>query len=74
MSKPWWSKKWGKDKICPITYTRVRPGKNTNNTKYTTILPCKHYFCTSSLIEWIGNSYESTCPVCRTKFNISNIY
>ena len=68
--KPWWSKKWGSDKLCCITYNRLRPGKNSNGIYYTTILKCKHGFCTKSLLEWIKVCPgKPTCPVCRTEFD-----
>lgn len=75
MSKYWWTKKWGKDKVCPITQTRVRPGKNIIGVYHTSRLPCDHYFCTYPLLNWMekGQSFESTCPMCRSKFNMIDL-
>jgi hypothetical protein len=70
--QPWWNKKWGNDKLCAITYSRVRPGSNKNGVPYTTKLKCGHYFYTNALLEWVkqcGNSI-STCPNCRQPFDI----
>ena len=65
----WWSKKWGKDKICGITHSRLRPGKNSDNIPYTITLPCKHSFYTRALIEWVNRCLDSkTCPICRSEF------
>ena len=60
--EPWWEQRWGKDKLCAITYVRLRPGKNI------TRLRCNHSFYTSALLRWIETttSKEATCPVCRT--------
>lgn len=61
--KPWWSKKWGKDKICPITHTRLRPGVSKEGYKYTTILDCNHRFNTKAIGKWLINN--NNCPLCR---------
>ena len=74
MSKPWWNKNWGSDKLCCITHTRLRPGKSKSGVYYTTRLTCNHSFCTNSLIEWLRLCpQEPTCPICRTKFNIIDL-
>lgn len=75
MTKPWWSKKWGSDKTCSITHTRVRPGKNSKNVYYTTRLKCSHSFCTYPLLEWVKNcpKDEVTCPVCRRPFQLQDL-
>ena len=35
MTKPFWNTKFGKHSICPITHTRLRPGKNQQGISYT---------------------------------------
>lgn len=77
--KPWWNKKWGKDKICSISYTRLRPGKDKNGIPYTTILECRHRFQTKSLFLWYKNNMKInkkiiSCPLCRKNFLVSTIY
>lgn len=67
----WWSEKWGKDNICPITQTRLRQGVNKKGIKYTTELYCGHRFCTQPLLKWLGA--KSTCPVCRHPFSLKEI-
>lgn len=75
MNKPWWSKKWGKDKTCYITHTRLRPGKNKKGVYYTTQLSCNHSFCTYPLLEWIKQCPNNTptCPTCRTTINFNEL-
>lgn len=77
VDKPWWDKKYGKNSICGITKTRLRPGKDKNGKSYTIKLPCKHYFYRKALIEWLfksksdlydDNKYKTTCPLCRKEF------
>lgn len=72
MGKFFWSKKWGKDNICNITFSRLRPGKNKIGIPYCITLECKHSFYTNALLEWINKSNTDiyTCPVCRKKFDI----
>lgn len=65
--KPWYFKKWGKDKICGITQTRLRPGKDKYGIPYVVKLSCSHSFYTNALFEWSINN--STCPNCREPFN-----
>ena len=74
-TKPWWSEKWGKNKTCVITQTRLRQGKNKKGIYYTTTLQCSHRFCTYPLLNWIKNTngFNSTCPVCRKDFTLSDI-
>ena len=55
--KPWWDKKWGKDKICSITQTRLRPYNNT------TKLSCGHIFITQAINIWFEK--KDSCPICR---------
>lgn len=75
MKKPWWSKKWGNDKTCYITHTRLRPGKNRKGVYYTTHLDCNHSFCTYPLLEWIKQCPKNTptCPACRTAINLNEL-
>lgn len=74
--KHWWEKKWGKDKLCGITHTRLRPGKNRNGISYTVTLKCNHSFYSKALIEWCKHctSEEPTCPSCRASFNVFEIF
>ena len=64
----WYNKKWGQDKICGITLSRLRPGKNHYGLSYTSQLSCGHSFYTKPLIEWAKRN--NICPLCRAKFNI----
>lgn len=74
MSKPWWSKKWGSNSICGITYSRLRPGKNKNGVHHTSRLKCSHSFCTNLLLEWIKKCPgEPTCPMCREQFDLLDL-
>jgi hypothetical protein len=63
---PFWKKKWD-GKICCITQTRLRPGKNKYGMSHSVFLKCSHGFYRSVLIEWIKNcpTIIPTCPVCR---------
>lgn len=73
MNKLWYEKKWGKDKICGITLTRLRPGKNSYGLSYVTKLDCEHSFYTKPLIEW--SKLNHTCPLCRKEFDpLTNIF
>lgn len=70
MNKPWWSEKWGKEAICGITLTRLRPGKNKQGVEYVSKLECGHRFYTSALINWIATfSEKPTCPTCRNRID-----
>lgn len=76
MTKNFWTKKWGKDKICNITFSRIRPGKNINGIPYCIKLNCNHSFYTSALLEWCNNqnyNNTNTCPVCRKDFDIFDV-
>ena len=65
MCKPFWNEKWGKDKICPITYSRLRPGKSKDGLSYCITLECGHRFYRKALVNWIITSSNTSCPVCR---------
>ena len=75
MGKNFWNKNWGKDNICGITYSRLRPGKNSKGVYYTTSLKCGHRFCTYPLLNWIknNNGLSATCPTCMYNFNLIDI-
>ena len=66
-NKNWYFKKWGKDKICGITQSRLRPGKDKYGIPYVITLDCNHSFYTNALLEW--SSQNETCPMCRIPFN-----
>lgn len=70
MPKGFWKKKW-ENKICGITHTRLRPGKNKDGLTYTVFLDCNHGFYRSVLEEWIKNCpiNPPTCPICRHSFS-----
>lgn len=72
--QPFWKKKW-KDKICGITHSRLRPGKNKYGYSYSVFLNCKHGFYRSVIIEWINQCTTKypTCPICRKIININKI-
>ena len=44
MAKYFWNKKYGRNKLCGITHTRLRPGKNKDGVSYVIILKCGHGF------------------------------
>ena len=74
MGKPFWDKKWGRNAICPISQSRLRPGKNIYGVSYTIRLPCKHRFYRSALVKWVSTMSSrqngiASCPLCR-----KNIY
>ncbi len=75
MRKLFWSKKWGKEKICNITFSRLRPGKSKSGLPYCITLECSHSFYTNALLECINNCKSDvvTCPVCRRGFDIFQI-
>ena len=72
MEHSWWNKKWGRDRICGITRTRLRPGKNKNGQSYVTRLECDHAFYTKALEKWVDLCPVSppTCPCCRKSFSL----
>ena len=67
MAKPFWNRKWDKTNKCPITQTRLRPGKNKWGIPYTIRLNCGHRFCRSAIFNWVKKSQIPTCPMCRGK-------
>lgn len=67
----WWNKKYGRNSICGITHSRLRPGKNKHGESHSVYLDCKHGFYRSVLKLWVltkPGAY-STCPICRRKFD-----
>lgn len=72
---PFWGKKWN-GKLCGITKTRLRPGRNKNGFSYSIFLTCSHGFYRSVLVEWIKNCPRETptCPICRQDINYSDMY
>lgn len=69
--KKWWDKKWGKDKVCSITHTRLRPGKDKYGLPYVVkIKECGHLFYRKAILEWVRNcNSQISCPVCRKEFD-----
>ncbi len=65
MTAPFWSNKWGRDHICPITQSRLRPGHNADGIPHVITLKCSHRFYRKALYEWFITSKTTTCPVCR---------
>ena len=70
----WWDKKYGKNSICPITLTRLRPGHNKHGFTRSVFLPCKHGFCRSALVKLVIETLISPeviprCPMCRQYFH-----
>ena len=57
------NKKYGKHSICPITHTRLRPGKNKQGIPYIIVLKCNHIFYRKAFEEWAKE--HDTCPLCR---------
>jgi hypothetical protein len=76
MNSPWWSKRWGKDKLCGISHIRLRPGKNKYGTPYVVSLKCSHSFYTNPLCMWIKNCLpdDPTCPLCRKSFVLKDLF
>ena len=75
---PFWSVDWGKDAICAITHTRLRPGKDVNGNPYVCKLGCGHRFYRSALLEWIRyqmkRRVDRTCPLCRKTVKLADLY
>ena len=61
--KPFWNKKYGKNSICAITHTRLRPGRNKQGQTYVLKVKCGHIFYRSAINIWLEN--HDTCPCCR---------
>ena len=62
-----WDKKYGKNAICAITMSRLRPGKNRKGDSYVIKLKkCKHSFYRKAFEKW--KNTHNTCPVCRQEF------
>lgn len=70
---PWWNKKYGKDSICAITQSRLRPGKDSHGLSYCLFLPCKHGFYRSAVRNFIilNDAKILKCPLCRKEFDPS---
>jgi hypothetical protein len=70
-----WNKKWGKESLCCITLSRLRPGYYKNSYKKCTFLKCGHGFYTRALIEWIKNDSNKIpkCPMCRQEIDIYDL-
>ena len=66
-NEPFWKKKWGKEHICPISYSRLRPGKGKNGLSHVITLECGHRFWRKAVVDWIIQSNNLSCPVCRAK-------
>ena len=71
--KPFWNKKWGNDKICAITRTRIRPGKDKNGISYAIHLSCGHYFYRKAFIEWYAKNNDKICPLCRKNIDENDL-
>lgn len=67
MGKTFWDKKYGKHSLCPITHSRLRPGKNKHNIPHIITTNCNHSFYRKALIEWCKT--KNVCPVCRQFIN-----
>ena len=63
-----WNKKWGRDKICPITQTRLRPGSNKDGDSHVITIKCGHRFYRKAILNW--NKISDKCPVCRNEIKI----
>lgn len=67
---PWWNKKYGKEAICAITRTRLRPGRNKLGKKYSVFLSCGHGFCRTALLKMYLTTADNRCPLCRKIFDV----
>jgi hypothetical protein len=69
--KPFWSNKFGSNKLCAITRTRLRPGRNCKGIPYCIRLKCGHGFYREVILQWITtmkkNNQIPLCPLCRLK-------
>ena len=64
-SQPWWNKKWGKNSVCAITHTRLRPGVDKDGLPYVISLSCGHFFYRKVINAWYVKSSDPSCPICR---------
>lgn len=71
--KNFWKEKWGREHICGITHTRLRPGKDKYGNSYVVELPCTHRFYRKPLITWVESCFtrktDVVCPMCRQGFD-----
>ena len=78
VSHTFWGKKWGKDKICAISHTRMRPGVDKEGVPYVFTLNCKHRYYRKALKEWVlaarNINTNPTCPLCRKYLSNSEIF
>ena len=82
MNKPWWSKKWGRDKICGIRQARLRPyriethpetGEKIRVKNDIMTLNCGHRFYQKEWLQWIPvsqklNNGKIICAMCRQEW------
>ena len=60
-----WNKKWGKEELCPITYTRLKCGYNKHGYPNTCVLNCKHRYNFVGICKWLAKG-NLLCPLCKT--------
>lgn len=75
----WWNKKWGKNKVCGISYARLRPGKNKDGLHNVVFLRCGHGFYRNCIKQWAVTQYSNgnniiTCPLCRREFDVLDLF
>ena len=58
-----WKTKWGKNAICPISQTRLRPGCNKDGFTHVIKIKCGHRFYRKALYKWYDT--KPYCPICR---------
>lgn len=68
----WWNKKWGSEKYCSITQSRLRSGKYKDGINRCVYLDCSHGFYTRPLLQWLWSN--STCPSCREYVDIEKLF
>jgi len=64
----WWSKKYGRDKVCSISTKRLRQGKTIDGRSKIVYLPCGHGFYRKELLIW--TELNPTCPLCRQNIDV----
>jgi hypothetical protein len=71
-----WNKKWGKESLCGITHSRLRPGGYSDGTPRCIFLECSHGFYIKPLFEWIREKgrENAKCPLCRLPINTLYLY